>query len=274
MLPIDDTSATAEPVTPPKNIDATQTIWASEPGSQPTSTSAIRTRRRAMPPRDISTPANTKKITASSGKVLIETSMRWTIVALSTLDSRKVASTEATPIANAIGMPTAVSRMKAAPRMASVTSVDRAAGAGCGDLAAKQLVDQQLEREHHDEEAGDRHRDVVPVVRVRDRLHQVGAEILDEDDAVAEHDPAEPQDQRAERDRQDPPGPRRQLVEHQIERDMVALEHAHRAGQERDPDQQIARHLLGPRHRLAEHVAREHRDAHDDEQGGGLGDAD
>ena len=35
MPPIEETSATAEPVTPPKNIEATQTIWARLPGSQP-----------------------------------------------------------------------------------------------------------------------------------------------------------------------------------------------------------------------------------------------
>ncbi len=93
MPPMVETSATAEPVTPPKNIEATQTICASAPGSQPTSTSAISTSRRAMPPRAISTPANTKKITASSGKVLIAVSMRWTMVALSTPGSRSVAMT-------------------------------------------------------------------------------------------------------------------------------------------------------------------------------------
>ena len=45
-----------------------------------------------MPPRAISVPANTKKMTASSGKVLIAVSMRWTIVALSTPGSSKVAN--------------------------------------------------------------------------------------------------------------------------------------------------------------------------------------
>ena len=76
MPPMEETSATAEPVTPPKNIEATQTICARLPGSQPTRTSAMLTRRLAMPPRDISTPVKTKKMTASSGKVLIAVSMR------------------------------------------------------------------------------------------------------------------------------------------------------------------------------------------------------
>ena len=89
MLPIEETSATAEPVTPPKNIEATTTICARLPGSQPTSTSAMRTSRIATPPRAISVPAKTKKITASSGKVFSDVSMRWTMVALSTPGSRK-----------------------------------------------------------------------------------------------------------------------------------------------------------------------------------------
>ena len=120
MAPIEETSATAEPVTPPKNIEATQTICARLPGSQPTRTSAMLTSRRAMPPRAIKVPANTKKMTASSGKVLIAVNMRWTIVALSTPGSSKVAMTEATPTANEIGMPTAVRTTKARPRMTSV----------------------------------------------------------------------------------------------------------------------------------------------------------
>ena len=120
MPPMEETSATAEPVTPPKNIEATQTICARLPGSQPTSTSAMLTRRLAMPPRDISTPVKTKKMTASSGKVLIAVSMRWTIVALSTPGSRKVAITEATPTAKEIGRPTVMSRTKARPRMIRV----------------------------------------------------------------------------------------------------------------------------------------------------------
>ena len=120
MAPIEETSATAEPVTPPKNIEATQTICARLPGSQPTRTSAMLTSRRAMPPRAIKVPAKTKKMTASSGKVLIAVNMRWTIVALSTPGRSKVAMTEATPTANEIGMPTAVRTTKARPRMTSV----------------------------------------------------------------------------------------------------------------------------------------------------------
>ena len=73
-----------------------------------------------MPPRAISTPAKTKKITASSGNVLIAVSMRWTMVALSTPGSRNVATTQATPTAKEIGSPTAVRRMKASPRIMRV----------------------------------------------------------------------------------------------------------------------------------------------------------
>src|SRR5882724_2371667 len=252
MAPIEDTSAPAEPVTPPKNIEATQTIWARLPGSQPTSTSAIRTRRRAMPPRAISVPAKTKKMTASSGKVLIAVSMRWTIVALSTPGSSRVANTVETPTANEIGIPSAVRMMKARPsRMRTMVSVHARAG-DRGRLGPHDLVDDQLEGEHHDQESADRHRRVVPIVGVGDRLHQVGAEVLHEGDAVAENDPAEAEDQRAQRDAERAPHRLRQRVEQHIEADVIAIEHADRGGEERHPDQQIARDFFGPRHRLPE----------------------
>src|SRR3954464_1448661 len=168
IAPIEDTSATAEPVTPPKNIEATQTICARLPGSQPTSTSAISTSRRAIPPRAISVPANTKKITASSGNVLIAVSMRWTIVALSTPGSSNVANTVETPTANEIGMPSATRTTKARPSRIRTMALVHARAGDRGRLGPHDLVGDQLEGEHHDQEAADRHRRVVPVVGVGD----------------------------------------------------------------------------------------------------------
>src|SRR5215218_3103007 len=275
MPPIEETSATAEPVTPPKNIEATQTICARLPGSRPTSTSAIMTSRRAMPPRDISTPAKTKKMTASSGKVLIEVSMRWTIVALSTPGSSSVATTEAAPTANEIGTPIATRATKRKPRSARITALLRGR-----DVRGRRLddpapgVEDELYREHHDQEAGDRHRRIVPVVGEGDRLHEVAAEILDEDDAVAERDPAEAEDEQADEDRRRPAQARRQGVEQELEADMLALQDADGGAEERHPDQEIARHLLGPRHGAAEAVARDDRGDDDDEERGREHDAD
>ncbi len=105
VAPIEVTSATAEPETPPNSIEDRTVIWASPPGSRPTTTSDRRTRRMATPPLAISTPVKTKKITASSGKELMPTSMRWTIVTLSITKMLIAAAAEAIPIANAIGMP-------------------------------------------------------------------------------------------------------------------------------------------------------------------------
>src|SRR5437773_3830044 len=173
MLPIDETSATADPVTPPKNIEATTTICARLPGSQPTSTSAMRTSRIATPPRAISVPAKTKKITASSGNVFSDVSMRCTIVALSTPGSSSVATTEAMPTENEIGTPSAIRATKTRPRMISVkpqpSSVYRVADLGF--VPSEQRVEDVLEREQHEQGARDRHRDVIPVVGVGDRLH-------------------------------------------------------------------------------------------------------
>src|SRR4051794_29550781 len=150
---MEDTSATAEPVTPPKNMDATHTICARLPGNQPTSTSAISTSRRAMPPRAISVPANTKKITASSGNVLIAVSMRWTIVALSTPGSSRVANTVETPTANEIGIPSAVRITKARPSRRRIMGSIHARAGDRSRFRAHDLVDDQLEGEHHDQEA-------------------------------------------------------------------------------------------------------------------------
>src|SRR5437660_2232532 len=170
MLPIDETSATAEPVTPPKNIEATQTICARLPGSHPTSTPAMRTSRLATPPRAISVPAKTKKITASSGKVFSDASMRCTIVALSTPGSSSVATSEAMPTENEIGTPTVISRRNTRPRMISVTAQSTLGPPSVNGMAdlrfvpPEQRIDDAFEREQQEKSARDRHRHVVPVV--------------------------------------------------------------------------------------------------------------
>src|SRR5436190_317141 len=232
MLPIDETSATADPVTPPKNIEATTTICARLPGSQPTSTSAMRTSRIATPPRAISVPAKTKKITASSGKVLSEVSMRCTIVALSTPGSSSVATSEAIPTEKEIGTPITISATKTRPRMTRVTALVH----GLADLRlvpSQQGIENVLHREQQQQRARDRQRDVVPVVRVGDRLHQVGAEILHEDDAVTEHVPAEAEDQDAYRGAQPAAHPCRQRVEQHVESDVLAPRYTGRCAKER-----------------------------------------
>ena len=76
-----------------------------------------------MPPRAISTPAKTKKMTASSGKVLIEVSMRWTIVALSTPGSRKVAEDGRDADGEGDRQADDVRTMKASPRMRRIMAI-------------------------------------------------------------------------------------------------------------------------------------------------------
>ena len=55
---------------------------------------------------------------------------------------------------------------------------------------------------------------------------------------------------------------------------MIALQHADGRRQKGYPDQEIARHLLGPRHRLAEAIAGNDRDDDDEEKRRGENDAD
>src|SRR5512146_3187733 len=50
MAPMEEISATAEPETPPKNMQATMVMWARAPGIRPTITSASRTSRAETPP--------------------------------------------------------------------------------------------------------------------------------------------------------------------------------------------------------------------------------
>ena len=50
--------------------------------------------------------------------------------------------------------------------------------------AAHQVVQHDFQREDHHQGARDGHGRVIPVVLERDRLHQIVAEIADEDDAV------------------------------------------------------------------------------------------
>ena len=76
MAPMDEISATADPDTPPKNMQARIVMCANAPGMRPTSTSARRTSRTDTPPRASRVPAKMKKMTASRGKELTPDSMR------------------------------------------------------------------------------------------------------------------------------------------------------------------------------------------------------
>ena len=120
VAPIEETSATAEPETPPNSIEDSILIWASPPGSRPTTTSERRTRRMATPPLAISTPVNTKKITASSGKELMPINIRWTMVTLSTTNTLIAAQADAMPTANATGTPIKSRATKTPTRMRMV----------------------------------------------------------------------------------------------------------------------------------------------------------
>jgi hypothetical protein len=104
IAPIEEISATADPETPPKNIEARMLIWANPPGIRPTITSAIFTRRVEIPPRAISTPAKMNRITANNGNEFMAVIIRWTIVVLSTSHIVIPATTEPIPIAKDIGI--------------------------------------------------------------------------------------------------------------------------------------------------------------------------
>ena len=102
MAPMDEISATAEPDTPPKNMQARMVTWAMAPGIRPTRTSASRTSRVETPPRARSVPAKMKKMTASSGNEFTAESMRWMMVEWS-MSSVSPASRAPSPMPKEIG---------------------------------------------------------------------------------------------------------------------------------------------------------------------------
>jgi hypothetical protein len=79
MVPIEDTSATADPEMPPKNIEASTFTWAKPPRTRPTNTFENSTRRREIPPLPMISPARMKKGIARSEKELTPLTVLWMI---------------------------------------------------------------------------------------------------------------------------------------------------------------------------------------------------
>ncbi len=102
MAPMEEISATAEPDTPPKNMQARMVMWARAPGIHPTNTSASRTSRVETPPRARSVPPKMKKMTANSGNEFTAESIRWTMVEWS-MSSVRPASNAPRPMPKEIG---------------------------------------------------------------------------------------------------------------------------------------------------------------------------
>ena len=70
-------SATAEPEIPPKSMEEKTLTIPSPPRRAPTAAEAKRTRRMAMPPWNISSPAKMKKGIAIREKTLMPEMIRW-----------------------------------------------------------------------------------------------------------------------------------------------------------------------------------------------------
>ena len=94
--PIDAVSATDEPETPLKNVDAMTLTSARPPRTAPTKMRARLTRRTAMPPSAMIAPARTKNGIASSEKLLtpLET---WIITASSGTSIQSAPRSAASP---------------------------------------------------------------------------------------------------------------------------------------------------------------------------------
>ena len=78
-MPIEETSATAEPEIPPKNIDARQFTCARPPRTRPIRALENAISRREIPPRLIISPESIKNGIAKSEKEFTPETMRCTI---------------------------------------------------------------------------------------------------------------------------------------------------------------------------------------------------
>jgi hypothetical protein len=141
----------------------------------------------------------------------------------------------------------------------------RGRGVGGRPRDARPLVELRTQDEQHDQEARHRQRRVIPDVGERDRFHQVAAEVLHELDAEPEHKPAEEQDRGVDPERHQGSWPATKTLQEIVEGDVVFEIDADRTAQERDPDQQVARHLLRPGQHPVEAVAADHGE-HDDRE--------
>ena len=81
MTPVAEVSATAEPEMPPNSMEVETSTMPSPPRIQPTQAEASATRRRAMPPWSMISPAKMKNGMASSAKMLIPLAICWNTTA-------------------------------------------------------------------------------------------------------------------------------------------------------------------------------------------------
>jgi len=79
MAPMEETSATAEPLMPPKNMEAMMFTWARPPRTQPMRALEKPTRRREIPPWLMISPLRMKKGIARRLKELTPFTRRCTM---------------------------------------------------------------------------------------------------------------------------------------------------------------------------------------------------
>ena len=109
-------SATAEPETPPMNVDRRMQTWASPPAIQETSTFEASISRSVIPVLFIMCPARTKSGTARSGKLCDALATCWTPMEIGMKPEFRKKEKPAMPMAKAIGMPSTKSPKKTMER--------------------------------------------------------------------------------------------------------------------------------------------------------------
>src|SRR5471030_1624608 len=161
--PMADVSATGDPDTPPKSVDATTSASPSPPFQWPTRLRAKATILSAIPPCSISSPEKMKNGIARNENTFMPETIICTAVAMGR-PSLKKAGRQARPMANATGTPSNSRTTKVEHRRVRAMS-----GSFGGRGAAQHAVD----REQRDQRAGDDQGQVAPGLGDAQRRDQV-----------------------------------------------------------------------------------------------------
>src|SRR4051795_9159872 len=264
------TQPTLEPDIDPNSSDDATVASASEPRTPPTIDSAHSTRRRAMPPRPMISPAKMNSGTASSGKLSRPPNSATCTGAIEPMFMATMPMDAAAISATKIGTPRQ-SRTTGRPiRTRAAISLRLAVGvfdvaAGPGDL------DRDAEQRHHDDQKKrDRHhalgyphrhmQRIADLIEVEQQTDDAKARIRHRQQNGGQHERAH--------DLQDlAPGGRGEIQDG-VDPDMSLLP-GDRHGSDIDPeDHQVEHRLFRPRQRHLEEVAKDDVDGveHDDRQ--------
>src|SRR5882724_8231042 len=243
MAPMAAHSARATPVTPAKSMLVRMTTYARPPRRWPTRLLANSISFGSTPQRCITSPAITKKGMARSGNESMPANIRVGSTAMGTTPDSTMKASPPSPRQRAIGTP----RNMVSANTATSTPISIASDLG-GRLGRGQrlVIAEQLGHDDQGHEARpDRDGKIEPENRDVDRgqiLIQLTRERLQAGPGEREQ---EHQRQEVGDDGDHPPAEGPEPASEPLGGDVSALTHQQDRAQERDPDHQVPRQLLG-----------------------------